>query len=387
MKKPEHFIFILAAASTLAFSVWNALLNNFVIEQAHFTGREIGFLQSLREVPGFLAFTAVFILLIIREQSFAVLSIAILGLGVAITGLLPTEFGLYFTTVLMSIGFHYYHTLQKSLVLQWVEATQTPIVLGRLSAIASIAAIIAFSWVWLATEVFHLGFIWVYGVAGVTTVFMAIFAWLSFPRFSHNVPQHKHLFLRKRYWLYYALVFISGARSQIFVVFAAFMMVEKFHYSAADIALLFLLNHFLNSLLAPKIGRLVAKIGERNALTIEYCGLIILFLSYAVVSNGHIAAALYVIDHMFFAMAIAVESYFKKIGDPQDFAATAGVSFTINHIAAVVIPAVFGIIWLYSPATIFILGAAMASVSLLLTRWVPAMPQTGNETQLKWLKT
>ena len=46
----------------------------------------------------------------------------------------------------------------------------------------------------------------------------------------------------------------------------------------------------------------------------------------------------------FFALAIAIQTYFQKIADPADIAATAGVSFTINHIAAVVMPAVS---WLY----------------------------------------
>ena len=55
-KKPEYLLILLAVASSLAFCVWQALLNNFAIEQAAFTGREIGILQSLREIPGFLAF-------------------------------------------------------------------------------------------------------------------------------------------------------------------------------------------------------------------------------------------------------------------------------------------------------------------------------------------
>ena len=58
----------MAAAMPIAFSTWSALLNNFVIERANFTGIEIGILQSLREVPGFLAFAVVFVLLVIREQ-------------------------------------------------------------------------------------------------------------------------------------------------------------------------------------------------------------------------------------------------------------------------------------------------------------------------------
>jgi hypothetical protein len=78
-------------------------------------------------------------------------------------------------------------------------------------------------------------------------------------------------------------------------------------------------------------------------------------------------------------MAIAIETYFQKIADRQDIAATAGVSFTISHIAAVVIPAAFGLIWLVSPAAVFLAGAAMAAVSLLLALNVPARPQPGAE--------
>ena len=104
----------------IAFNAWSAQLNNFVVEAANFTGVEIGILQSLREVPGFLAFTTVFVLLILREQTFAVLSLSLLGLGVAMTGFFPTEYGLYFTTVIMSIGFHYFEAVKQSLSLQWL---------------------------------------------------------------------------------------------------------------------------------------------------------------------------------------------------------------------------------------------------------------------------
>ena len=105
-RTPIAFLVLASIAMPLGFAAWQALLNNFAIEQAAFTGREIGILQSLREVPGFLAFTAVFVILILREQTFAVVSVLIFGIGVALTGFFPSEYGLYFTAVLMSIGFH-----------------------------------------------------------------------------------------------------------------------------------------------------------------------------------------------------------------------------------------------------------------------------------------
>jgi len=380
-KKPEYLLILLGVAATLAFSVWQALLNNYAIETAAFTGREIGILQSLREIPGFLAFTTVFVLLILREQIFALMAIALLGAGVALTGFMPGEYGLYFTTVLMSVGFHYFYTVQQSLTLQWIEKERTPEVMGRLSSASSIAALIAFAGVWLGMDYFGIGYQALYLVAGGIAVLLVLVAAVSFPAFPHKVAQRKHLLMRRRYWLYYALTFMSGARRQIFIVFAGFLMVEKFGFSAANIALLFLINHVVNAWAAPKIGRLISRFGERSALTVEYTGLVLIFTGYAFVEWAPVAVVLYVLDHLLFAMAIAIRSYFQKIADPADIASTAGVSFTINHIAAVVIPITFGLVWLYSPAVVFLAGAAMAAVSYVLARQVPDEPAEGNEVK------
>lgn len=167
-RTPVGFLVLASVAMPFGFAAWQALLNNFAIERAAFTGREIGILQSLREVPGFLAFTAVFVILVLREQSFACVTVALFGIGVALTGFLPTEYGLYFTTVLMSVGFHYFETVRQSLSLQWLAKDEAP-----------------------------------------------------------RIPQRKRLVLRKRYWLYYALTFLSGARRQIFVVFAGFLLLAQ----------------------------------------------------------------------------------------------------------------------------------------------------------------
>lgn len=381
LNNPEFMLILLAAAAAFGFATWHTLINNFAVEQVAFTGVEIGILQSLREIPGFLAFTTIFILLVLREQSFALIAIALLGLGIALTGALPTEYGLYFTTVLMSVGFHYYYTLQQSLTLQWVDKLRSPLVMGRQASASSVASIIVFAGIWLTTRWFDLPYAWLYAFAGGSVVLVAIVAWRLFPAFPQQAAQHKHLVLRKRYWLYYALVFMSGARRQIFMVFAGFLMVEKFGFSASDIALLFLLNHLINTPLAPRIGRWITRWGERRILGIEYVGLIVIFTAYAFVNTGWVAAVLYVMDHLFFAMSIGITSYFHKIADPKDIASTAGVSFTINHIAAVVIPVALGLLWLVSPAAVFLCGTAMAVSSLILSRFVPDLPEPDNEVQ------
>jgi hypothetical protein len=378
-QRPVTLLILMSVAMPIAFSTWSALLNNFVVERAAFTGVEIGILQSLREVPGFLAFTTVFVLLILKEQTFSVISLALVGLGVALTGFFPYEYGLYFTTVLMSTGFHYFEAIKQSLSLQWLTKVEAPRVLGKLISVGAITSLIVYAVLWMLLELFAVDYIWIFALAGSVCFMLAMFMWLGFPHFTSASEQHTHLVFRKRYWLYYALTFISGARRQIFVVFAAFLMVEKFGYSAAQVTLLFLINYAFNWLFAERIGMLIGRIGERTALTIEYIGLILVFTGYAFVENAYVAAGLYVIDHMFFALAIAISTYFQKIADHADMASSAGVSFTINHIAAVVIPAALGLIWIQSPAAVFLIGTGFAICSLILAQNVPQNPGPGNE--------
>ncbi len=145
-------------------------------------------------------------------------------------------------------------------------------------------------------------------------------------------------------------------------------------------SLLFLANHALSMVLAPRIGKLIGHWGERRALSFEYIGLICVFTAYAFVDTAWIAAGLYIVDHIFFAMAIAIKTYFQKIADPRDIASSSGVSFTINHIAAVVIPVAFGALWMVSPAAVFLAGSAMAVCSLGLARLVPSAPARDGET-------
>jgi predicted MFS family arabinose efflux permease len=290
----------------------------------------------------------------------------------------------------MSIGFHYFETVNQSLTLQWLDKDKAAHFMGKQLAVKSFSSLLAYGSIWLLMEWLGISYLSMYMLAGGVGLIMVLVMWSSFDNFSLKSTQHKHMLMRKRYWLYYALVFFSGARRQIFMVFASFMMVEKFGYSVGDISLLFIINYVFNLLFAAKIGQWIHTVGERRALRIEYIGLLVVFISYALVSSPYIAAGLYVIDHLFFAMAIAMKTYFQKIAAHKDIASTAGVSFTINHIAAVVIPALLGIVWLSSPSLVFYVGAGFAFCSLILASNIPDHPHVGNEViknPMAWANT
>jgi MFS family permease len=167
---------------------------------------------------------------------------------------------------------------------------------------------------------------------------------------------------------------MAGARRQIFMAFAVFLMVKKFGYTLQEVTLLFVVNNAVNFFLSPLIGQCIIRFGERRVLSLEYSSLFFIFLAYAVVESRLAVAALYILDHIFFNFAIAIRTYFQKVGDPRDIAPSMAVGFTINHIAAVVLPAAGGLLWMVDYRIPFLAGAGMSLISLAAVQLIRTPP-------------
>jgi predicted MFS family arabinose efflux permease len=382
LASPTAFLMGMAFINWLGFASWQALFNNYARDAVSFTGWEVGVLQSVREIPGFLAFTAAFWFMVMREQTLAYVSVVILAVGIAATGFLPSYQGLLFTTFVMSVGFHYFETAQQALSLQLLPKSEAPKVLGRVASAMAGAQLVAYSLIALVSWSLKPSYQTLYLAFGIGTLVLIGLAAGLFRRFQGDVPQRKGIVLRRRYWLYYALTFLSGARRQLFMAFGGWLLVERFGYDLSSFSALLFIYCAINLLAGPLFGRMIARIGERNTIILENLSLIVIFTGYATTTSGLVAGALFVADGVFALLMIAQRTYFQKISDPADIAPTASVAFTINHIAAVAIPVAFGRIWIENPSIVFGIGALIATASLSLAFLVPRDPEPGRETVL-----
>lgn len=181
--------------------------------------------------------------------------------------------------------------------------------------------------------------------------------------------QSKKMVFRRKYWLFYLLTLLLGARRQIFIVFALFLLVEHFRFSVHTVSILFMINYAINWFLNPLIGRAINRIGERRLLSIEYSTAILVFTGYATTGSAWIAGILYIIDYIVFNFSIALRTFFQKIAEPQDIAPTMAVAQTINHIAAIFVPALGGWLWVEFGYRIpFMIGATLSCCSLALVQ-------------------
>jgi len=357
------YLAVLTICSTAGLQAWLTLFNNFAVDIAKLDGNHVGVIQSVREIPGFLALLVVYVIMVIKEHRLSALSVLSMGFGLAITGLLPTYVGLILTTLVMSFGFHYYETTNMSLTLQYFDENASPWVFGKQRSYAAASSIAVGLVIYILA--FFMSFAQIYLLLGGLIVAAAVWALKQKPAQREVIPQRKKMIVRKKYWLFYFLTFMAGARRQIFMAFAVLLMVQKFHYSIQEVTILFAVNNVINYYLSPLIGKSIIRFGERKVLSLEYVSLVFIFMAYALTPSRWVVAALFILDHIFFNFSIAIRTYFQKVGDPRDIAPSMAVGFTINHIAAVFLPAIGGFLWVVDYRIPFFGGAVMAAISLM----------------------
>jgi len=358
------YLVVLTISSTVGLQTWTTLFNNFAVDVVGLRGNHVGMIQSIREIPGFLALLAVYVMLVIREHRLSAISILILGAGLAATGFFPTFAGIAITTLISSFGFHYYETTNMSLTLQYFKKDESPWVFGKLTSLAAATSIGIGLLIWLMMS--FLDFTQVYLIIGILIGIAGLWALLTRDPSNVNIiPQRKQMVLRKKYWLFYFLTFMAGARRQIFIAFSVLLLVQKFQYTVQEVTILFIINNTINYFLSPLVGKSIIRFGERKVLSLEYFSVIFIFTAYATTDSKLLVAFIYILDQIFFTFAIAIRFYFQKVGDPRDIAPSMAVGFTINHLAAVFLPAIGGMLWVIDYRIPFFAGAAMGVVSLL----------------------
>jgi len=389
----------------LGFRLWQSMFNNFAVEELGVQAGQIGLIQAVRETPGLMGFLVGMLALVLVEMRIAGLSVILLGAGLFLTAAVGDLVGLLGATLVMSIGFHFFYSSNASAVLLTVGTDDAPRVLGRLNSIAALAAVLGTVFIFATLDT--LGYRTLFRIGGIVVMAGGLLL-LPFGRQPVRARRKdRRIPLRRSYWLYYALQFLMGSRRHIFTTFAVFLLVDRYQVTAQTITVLFLLNNLIGTYFHQAFGKIVARFGERRVLSFNFSVLTLVFLGYAFIplvdawntpdflipelSVGSwvlfppmtatpgllILLAFFVVDHILFGFSVAVESYFQKIAVATDeITSNVSVGQTINHIAAVAVPILGGLIWEAAGARYtFLAGAIVVLVSLGLTRYMRTLSQ------------
>jgi hypothetical protein len=363
-----RYLLILGVCASAGLQGWTAMFTNYAKEVVGVNGFQIGLSQGIREIPGFLSFASVYLLLILKEHRLSAWSVVLLGIGITITGIFTSFGGLLITTFIMSLGFHFFETTNKSLTVQYFNTTESPVVFARLRGYGALANIAVGFIIWALS--FFLPYMYIFFILGIFISLSGI-SMLFSDLVKHEIPhQHKKLVFKKKYWLFYILNFLAGTRRQIFTVFAIFLLVERYNLGLRIVTGIYVINYALTYLLNPQISKALNKYGERIVLSLESASLIVLFLGYAFINNVWVVVGLFILDSIFFNFSIGLNTYLQKTADPEDLGSSTAVGFTINHISAVIIPVFGGVLWMLNWRLPFLVGTGFALLSLYFTQMI-----------------
>lgn len=363
-----RYLIVLGICASAGLQGWMSLFTNYAKEVVGVNGFQIGVSQAIREIPGFLSIAAIYLLFVFKEYRLSAWSVVLLGIGIAITGIFSSFGGLLTTTLIMSVGFHFFETTNKSLTVQYFNTTESPVVFARMRGYGALANIAVGFAIWALS--FILPYLYTFLLLGVLISLSGI-SMLFVNPVRHEVPhQHKKLVIKKKYWLFYVLNFLAGTRRQIFTVFAIFLLVENYGLGLRVVTGIYVINYALTYLLNPQISRALNKYGERIVLSLESASLILLFLGYAFIDNVLIVVGLFILDSIFFNFSIGLNTYLQKTANPEDLGSSTAVGFTINHISAVIIPVFGGILWMLNWRLPFLVGTGFTVLSLFFTQMI-----------------
>ena len=199
--------------------------------------------------------------------------------------------------------------------------------MGRLRSVNALANILVGAAIYGLAR--FMGYTAMFAALGGVAVACGLWALTRDPSQTDLPVQRKKMTFRRKYWLYYALTFLSGARRQVFVAFAVYLLVSKFGYTIRQVTVLFVLNNVINYFANPMIGRAVNRFGERAVLSIEYGTLTLVFLGYAFTESALLAGVLYVVDNIVYNFAMGIKTFYQKIAAPEDIAS--GMAVGVHH--------------------------------------------------------
>jgi len=257
-----------------------------------------------------------------------------------------------------SSGMHVWMPLPSSMMMSLAEPGRAGYRLGQ---VASSHATGFFGGLALALILTHYGVTMrpMYLIAGAAATLAAGLCLGINRRLKTPGPR---LVFRRKYWLYYVLCFLDGWRKQMFICFAMFLLVKYYEAKLETVLILWGIVQVFGYVASPHVGRLIDRIGERKVLFAYYPLLIFVFLGYAFIDNVYILYGLFVADGAIFVLSLALTTYVNRLVPKSEHTATLSMGIAMNHVAAVIMPLLGGVLWAYWGRQWPFLAGALAAV-------------------------
>lgn len=385
----------LFSCSILFFGLYSGIydpsFNNYLAEVHHVGEVTRGGLEFPRELPGFLCAFIVALLVFMADTRIAMLAVLMLAVSLFGQGFLaPNMYLVVFWMLLWSAGAHLFMVLKSSIVLRLAQKGHEGKLLGDLGALEACGLLAGMVMVYFGTGKLDFSFPIIFAIAGFCAFIAAICLFLIHPEPFTRPP--RQLMLKKKYTLFYLLNIIFGARKQIFLTFAPWVLIQFFGCGVHTFALLGIIGTVIGLVFRPLLGRAVDCWGERTVLSLDSIFIITICVLYAFSpqwlpkeSALIVIMGCYITDQLLFATAMARTTYLNRIAEStSDLAPTLSMGLTLDHAVSMSVPFAGGLIWAaFGYQSVFIAAAVIGVLSLIMARFIPSRDELALEFKVE----
>ncbi len=368
----ELILFAVAAMMLgVAFSIMDSTFNNFLNDKFSLSGFQRSFLEFPRELPGFLVVFVSAVLSFLCSRRLSVFAMLLAAIGALLIGFASSNYSvMVFWLFIYSMGQHLFMPLASTIGMELALEGQDGRRLGQLNAIRNAAAILGSFLVFLGFRYFGFAFEHTFAISGAFLLLAAFLIYKMAP--EKAITRRGYLKLHKEYKLFYALNVISGARKQLFITFAPWVLVKVFEQPVQIMATLFTIGGVIGILFQPLLGWAVDRLGERFVLSSEAVVLVFVCFGYGFAkfllpfhTAFLVVCGCFLIDQMVFSVGMARATYMKKIAkEPGDIQPALSAAVTIDHIFSISAALAGGLIWsAFGFQYVFLMGAALALIN------------------------
>jgi predicted MFS family arabinose efflux permease len=362
--------------------------NNFLDGVFRISAERRGMLEFPRELPGFLVAAMTGLLATLPETGVASISglVTFVGMmGLSWVHLIDTNPGAWqwmvLFTILWSTGSHLGMPVQASIGMSLAHESKRGRRLGQMGALAAVGSIIGAALAWILSGSRSTPPYWLIFATGGT---MALAAAVTFVQIR-GVGRHAarpRLIIRRKYWLYYVLCVLFGARKQIFMTFGPWVLIKVFHRSVDTFAKLRIVNSLLTVFTNPFIGSLIDRWGERRVLMVDSFLLMLVCLGYGAShlfgsAGVWVAFACFVLDEVIFGFGMARTIYLSKIAEkPEHVTASLGLGVSLDHAVSMTLPTLGGMLWMrYGHPWVFFAGGMIGLLMTIFSSLIVVPPR------------
>jgi predicted MFS family arabinose efflux permease len=369
-RRRQILLFFGATACLAAgLAIHESIFNNFLADTFSINADSRGWLEFPRELPGLLVvlMTGVLAVLPVTRLGLVGSCLLVCGLvGMAFFGF--SWYPMLLMMILGSAGMHLLQPVQSSIALGLSHSGNRGTRLGQVGAVSTVGMIAGTGFVWFFFEWagprYQTGFLCAAALAGCTAL---LYGRMHIP---HLHQRRARLVVRKKYWLYYTLELLFGARKQIFITFGPWVLIQVYGKPAAAIAGLLMIAAVIGIVFKPLAGRSIDRFGERSVLVADGLVLVLVCVGYGyatqLTGGGNsarlLASACFILDNLLFSLGAGRAVYVSRLSEsPQELTSTLSLGVSINHIVSMTIPPVAGVVWVvFGYQKVFLAAAILA---------------------------